>query len=105
MIHRIRWTFLAALFSVVLLNAQGELPEQITIKLVTDSETAVLASDRESFREITKTEFSETTSKTIVLGEDVTLWVRNAFVDDGNQKFFFEKYHQGKYIKRESELT
>jgi len=105
MIQRLRWTFLAALFSVALHHAQGELPERITIKLVTDFETAELASDRESFREITKTEFSETTSKTIVLGEDVTLWVRNAFVDDGNQRFFFEKYHQGKYIKREGELT
>jgi len=102
--QRMRPTCISALLLIALHHAQAELPEQIAIKLVTDLETATLASAQESFREITKTEFSETGSRTIVLGEDVTLWVRNAYVDDGNQKFFFEKYHQGKYIGRDSSL-
>ncbi len=74
---------------------------RITVKLVTDFDSGKLASDVEEFRPVTETTFGKEGSFTVKLGEEVVLWVRNAHIDG---KFFFERYYQGKYIGRQSQL-
>jgi len=82
--------------------ASSETDERrITVRLVTDFESDRLVSDTEAFDEITRTIFSQRGSRTIVLGERSTLWVRNAHVDG---EHFFERYYEGKYIGRESRI-
>jgi outer membrane protein assembly factor BamB len=73
----------------------------ITIKLVTDFDTARPVSDLESLQPIKKTVFDSGGSKEITLGERCVLWVRNAHIDG---KHFFERYYQEKYIGRSSVL-
>ncbi len=75
--------------------------QRITVKLVTDFDSGKLVSDVEEFRPITETTFGKEGSFTLTLGEEAILWVRNAHVDG---KFFFERYYQGKYIGRQSQL-
>ena len=74
---------------------------RIIVKLVADFESGKLVSDLEDFRPVTETTFDATGSRTVTLGEDVVLWVRNAHVDG---KFFFERYYKEKYIGRQGQL-
>ena len=79
----------------------GEDANAITVRLVTDHESGRLVSEIEKIEPVVKTIFDESGSRTETLGERATLWVRNANVDG---KFFFERYHKGKYINRSPEL-
>ena len=74
---------------------------RVIVELVSDFESNKLVSDLEDFRPVTETRFGRDGSQTVTLGEEAALWVRNAHVDG---KFFFERYYQGKYIGRRSQL-
>ena len=77
------------------------LPEKITIKLVTDFESATLVSDLERLEPVTSTVFNTGGSSEVTIGTKAVLWARNAHIDG---KFFFERYYQGKYIGRQAML-
>jgi hypothetical protein len=66
---------------------------RVTIKLVTDFESARPVSELEEIRPVTTTQFTDSGSRDVVLGERCTLWVRNAHIDG---RFFFERYYQDK---------
>lgn len=74
---------------------------KIRVQLVTDFETGTLVSEREEFQPVVTTVFTDQGSDERLLGEKCTLWVRNAHVDG---RFFFERFYQGKYIGRRSEV-
>lgn len=74
---------------------------RVLVKLVTDLDSAQLASDLDELKPITETRFGKDGSQTVTLGEEAILWVRNAHIDG---RFFFERYYQGKYIGRQSQL-
>src|SRR5436190_2692824 len=80
---------------------QAAAARTITIKMVTDFDSAKPVSDLEEFRPITTTIFQAGGSREITLGERSVLWVRNAHIDG---KFFFERYYQEKYIGRRAVL-
>ena len=74
---------------------------KVTIRLVTDHETDTLVSDRERLEPVSETVFDQRGTRTVTLGQRAELWVRNAGVD---QRFWFERYYQGKYIGRKAEI-
>jgi hypothetical protein len=78
-----------------------KLVNPIVIKMVTDFDSRKLVSDVEEREPVTETQFGQNGSHELTLGEKCTLWVRNAHLD---RKFFFERYYQGKYVGRSSQL-
>ncbi|MFM7289737.1 MAG: hypothetical protein ACKO6B_00715, partial [Planctomycetia bacterium] len=73
----------------------------VVVQLVTDHDTGTLVSDTEQVEEIIETEYTADGSVDRKLGEQATLWVRNAHVDG---RFFFERYYQEKFVGRSSRL-
>ncbi|MFM8635414.1 MAG: hypothetical protein ACKOEX_11505, partial [Planctomycetia bacterium] len=73
----------------------------VVVQLVTDLDTGTLVSDTEQVEEIIETEYTADGSVDKKLGEQATLWVRNAHVDG---RFFFERYYQEKFVGRSSRL-
>ena len=74
---------------------------QFVVQLVTDLDAGTLASDTEQVEEIIETEYTADGSVDKKIGEQATLWVRNAHVDG---RFFFERYYQEKFVGRSSRL-
>src|SRR5262245_14775764 len=70
---------------------------RIVIQLVSDLEKPVPVSDLERSEEIAESVIGKKNADARVLGERSVLWIRNAHVDG---KFFFEQFHEGKYIGR-----
>ena len=80
---------------------------RILVRLVAAERPDKLISDLESITPIEDPTSGSVTRQrpnatTPVLGDDATLWVRGASVDRTNT---FERYYQGKYINRTSELA
>src|SRR5262245_43988281 len=74
---------------------------RIVIQLVSDLEKPVPVSDLERSEEIAESVIGKKNADPRVVGERSVLWIRNAHVDG---KFFFEQYHEGKYIGRRAVL-
>lgn len=74
---------------------------QVVVQLVTDLDAGTLASDAEQVEEIFETEYTADGSIDRKIGEQATLWVRNAHIDG---RFFFERYYQDKFVGRSSRL-
>ena len=82
---------------------------KILVRMVAAESPDRLISDLETVASIEDPTFEAAPSRTGAkpparpsLGDDATLWVLNASVDGTNT---FERYYQGKFIKRTSELT
>ncbi len=80
---------------------------RIVVRLVAAERPDQLISDLESVTPIEDPSSAASTmrrpnEKTAILGEDATLWVFGASVNRSNT---FERYYQGKYISRKSELS
>ena len=73
----------------------------VVVQLVTDLDAGTLVSDTEQVEEIVETEYTADGSVDKKIGEQGTLWVRNAHVDG---RFFFERYYQEKFVGRSSRL-